>query len=358
MAMDLKNKKIKVLNFVSGGDNGGVKHCFLHYQKVLQSLVSETVPCVRSNFPCFEELLQINPNVEVVRYFRTDFPWLRSLSIKWLRQMLMRVQPHAIITHKNIDFKLLKLASEGLSIKIIGVLHGYNASYASYPDALIAVSNGVKAHVAESVPSQKIYVVHNPVDFSTIPTRPFELQHPPVLGTMALFKRRKRINDLLRAAYWLKKDGVPFKMKIAGRSWRLILSYHYQRWQEKTQDCVEFLPWVKDKVAFLDSLDIFCLNSRAEAFGMVLTEAMARKKIVVATDCEGPKEIITHGVNGFLVPKCDPKAFAHQLKNILEGEYDLVQVAEKAYERAQELGFEPFKAKLQGVLTAVLHEDE
>lgn len=347
---DLKRKKVKIMNFVSGGDNGGVKHCFLHYQKALQSIVEDPIASVRSNFPCMKELRDIAPDFEVASYFRTNTFGLRQYSVWRLRQMLLRLKPDIIIVHKNIDFKLLKLASRDLSIRILGVLHGYNASYCTYADALIAVSEGVKQFVAKAVPGKKIYTLLNPVDLPKSEPMEFHLQKPLVLGTMALFKRRKRICDLLKVAALLKEAQVPFKMKIAGRSWRLLLAYRLQNWRQKTRDFVEFLPWVEDKVQFLDSLDIFCLNSRAEAFGMVLTEAMARKKIVIATDCEGPKEILTHGVNGFLVPRCDPRAFADQVIAIYKLQHDLKSITEKAFERAHELSLEPFADRLKNIL--------
>lgn len=342
------------MNFVSGGDNGGVKHCFLHYQKALQQIVDSPVASVRSNFPCMEELKHITARFEVASYFRTNCFGLRQYSVWRLRKMLQRVKPDLIIVHKNIDFKLLKLASRGLSIRIVGVLHGYNASYCEYADFLIAVSEGVKQFVAQAVPNKKIYTLLNPVDFSKTLPAPFQLHEPIVLGTMALFKRRKRICDLLRVALILKKAGLKFKMKIAGRSWRLMWAYRLQNWSQNTQDVVEFLPWVEDKIKFLDSLDVFCLNSRAEAFGMVITEAMARKKIVVATDCEGPKEILTHGVNGFLVPRLDPEAFAQEILKIANHQYPLGVIAENAFHRAHELDLEHFTVRLQQVLEDVL----
>ena len=354
--MDLQRKKLRIMNFVSGGDNGGVKHCFLHYQKALQQIVDSPIASVRGNFPCMEELQQIAPDFEVASYLRTDWFGLRQYSVWKLKQMLERVKPDLIIVHKNIDFKLLKLASKGLPIRILGVLHGYNASYCEYADALIAVSEGVKQFVGKAVPGKSIYTLLNPVDLPTTPPNAFQIHEPLVLGTMALFKRRKRICDLLRVAAILKKTGLKFKMKIAGRSWRLLWAYRLQNWRQNTQDVVEFLPWVNDKIAFLDSLDVFCLNSRAEAFGMVITEAMARKKIVVATDCEGPKEILTHAVNGFLVPRLDPEAFAQQVLKIANNQYPLELITENAFSRAHELDLEHFTSRLKAVLENFLSE--
>ena len=51
---------------------------------------------------------------------------------------------------------------------------------------------------------------------------------------------------------------------------------------------------------FIDAMDIFCLPSRNETFGMVVIEAMARKRLVVATRCGGPQGIIAHRENGLL----------------------------------------------------------
>ena len=57
--------------------------------------------------------------------------------------------------------------------------------------------------------------------------------------------------------------------------------------------------------ANIDDADIICLPSRSETFGMVVIEAMARKRLVVATRCGGPQGIIKHQDNGLL---CDINA--------------------------------------------------
>jgi glycosyltransferase involved in cell wall biosynthesis len=62
------------------------------------------------------------------------------------------------------------------------------------------------------------------------------------------------------------------------------------------------------------SSSIFVLPSRYEGFGLVLIEAMACGVPVVAFDCEnGPRSIITDGVDGFLIPPFDIDAFAEKV---------------------------------------------
>jgi glycosyltransferase involved in cell wall biosynthesis len=72
--------------------------------------------------------------------------------------------------------------------------------------------------------------------------------------------------------------------------------------------------------------DLVVLASRAEAYGMVVTEALARGLPVLATDVGGVTEALGHGPDGnrpgLLVPPDDPPAFGAALRAWL-GDSDL-----------------------------------
>ncbi len=78
-------------------------------------------------------------------------------------------------------------------------------------------------------------------------------------------------------------------------------------------DCVVFTGWHADPDEFIDPLDLLVLPSIKESFGLVLIEAMARAKPVLATRCNGPASIIVDGENGFLVPIGDEEELAEKL---------------------------------------------
>ena len=56
-----------------------------------------------------------------------------------------------------------------------------------------------------------------------------------------------------------------------------------------------------DLLNLFKSADCICVPSRNEPFGIVILEAWAAGKPVVATRCGGPSEFVNHGYNGYLV---------------------------------------------------------
>lgn len=116
------------------------------------------------------------------------------------------------------------------------------------------------------------------------------------------------------------------------QSWKIVLQ-KYPDWQleiygkiDKEQKHLHLADklGVKDNVKFFNPVkniqdkyneaSIFALSSRSEGFGMVLIEAMAYGVPCVSFNCPcGPKDIITHEKDGFLVPNGNIDSFAEHL---------------------------------------------
>ncbi len=65
------------------------------------------------------------------------------------------------------------------------------------------------------------------------------------------------------------------------------------------------------------ALDVFVLPSFSETFGLVVVEAMAMGRPIIATNAGGLPEIITNGKTGLLVQPQDATAVAWAIHRIL-----------------------------------------
>ncbi|MBV9328509.1 MAG: glycosyltransferase family 4 protein [Chloroflexi bacterium] len=72
-----------------------------------------------------------------------------------------------------------------------------------------------------------------------------------------------------------------------------------------------------DMPRFYGAIDVLAHPSHEEPFGLVLVEAMASGKPVVAVDGGGVPEIITSGRDGYLVPREAPGAMADAVMRVL-----------------------------------------
>ncbi|MFD5627495.1 glycosyltransferase family 4 protein [Streptomyces sp. NPDC127072] len=84
-------------------------------------------------------------------------------------------------------------------------------------------------------------------------------------------------------------------------------------------DRITFLGNVTPVEPVMADASILVMSSRMESFGMALVEAMRVGLPVVSTDCpHGPREIISHGVDGLLVPPGDVDALAAALLELID----------------------------------------
>ena len=63
---------------------------------------------------------------------------------------------------------------------------------------------------------------------------------------------------------------------------------------------------------------VFCLPSIQDGFGMVVLEAMAAGLPVIVTEHVGAADLVTPGVNGYVVPIRDPDAIAERLQHLYD----------------------------------------
>ena len=82
-------------------------------------------------------------------------------------------------------------------------------------------------------------------------------------------------------------------------------------------DCVSLLGFRRDVPALLAAADGFVLCSAWEGSPNAVLEAVAAGKPIVATNVGGVPELVTSGLNGFLVPPRDPAALSNAMIRVM-----------------------------------------
>ena len=182
----------------------------------------------------------------------------------------------------------------------------------------IAVSQAARRYVNDAFPGD-YEIIPNGIDvdhFSqeAVPWPEYQDGKTNILFVGRL-ERRKGLRYLLEAYSRLKWDIPNIRLLVVGpgnpdkESYRVLSSRNLQD--------VVFLGRVpyEDLPRYYASADIFCSPATgAESFGIVLLEAMAAGKPVVASSIEGFRGLMTDGEEGILFPAKDSQALAHSLE--------------------------------------------
>jgi len=83
-------------------------------------------------------------------------------------------------------------------------------------------------------------------------------------------------------------------------------------------DRVRFLGIRSDVQSLMNAADGYLLSSVWEGLPMVLLEAASSSLPIVATDVGGVREIVEHGVTGFVAPADDPGALAAAMRTLMD----------------------------------------
>jgi starch synthase len=95
---------------------------------------------------------------------------------------------------------------------------------------------------------------------------------------------------------------------------------------------------------------VFVFPSIVEGFGMVITEALAAGLPVITTTNTAGPDILSDGVDGFVVPIRDPEAIAERLTRIADDENFRRELASNALSKASALSWRGFEDQIRQIV--------
>jgi glycosyltransferase involved in cell wall biosynthesis len=192
------------------------------------------------------------------------------------------------------------------------------------PDSLIAVGNVQRVAIQKAlkIPDHRIITIWNgiekkeaAIDHNVV--NRFSHTEKIVIGSLSTLIEQKGLSYLLDVAALLKKRNNRFIFVVVGGG-PLQEELEAKSRQLGLQDTVYFLGWVEDAASrVLPFFDIFFQPSLWEAMSMVLLEAMAAGKPIVATNVGENRCIINEGESGFLVAPKDIQGMAMALEKLI-----------------------------------------
>jgi glycosyltransferase involved in cell wall biosynthesis len=128
---------------------------------------------------------------------------------------------------------------------------------------------------------------------------------------------------------WKDLDWQDARLHLAGRGTEL-LKRQVDANGIKNTDVAGFVEFTSD---FYNAISVYVQPSATEGFGIEVLEAMAHGRPVVVSAGAGAADVVTDGVDGFVVPARDACAIADRLK-FLKGSADLQKMSEEAKKKA------------------------
>lgn len=290
----------------------------------------------------------------------------RSFSGQALRSLtgLMRQwRPQIVHTHGSLAGRV---AASLVGARIVYTKHGLaaaeersiqlrspgsvlkRASVRLMADRIVAVSGAVKdALVAAGADAARIRVIPggvDPADYAAVPP-----PVPGVVGALGRLEPEKGFDVLLDAVAQLPPE-VRLVLGGSGLEQEALAA---QVDALGLQHRVTLTGFVADVPAFLGQTGIFVLPSRSEGLGLVLLEAMAAGRPVVASRVGGIPEVVLDGETGLLVPPEDPGALADAIRRLLEDPSLAQRLGEAGRRRVEAV----FSAERMAEQTAALYEE-
>jgi len=205
----------------------------------------------------------------------------------------------------------------------------------------IAVSNTARQFVESYFPGDYT-VIPNGINLEwwQQPAKPIErfADGRPNVLFLGRLENRKGLKYLIRAFQQVRQEVPKARLIVAGEG-RLRKGFERYVWQHDLEGDVFFTGFIPadERRRYFATADVFCAPSTGqESFGIVLLEAMACGKAIVASNIDGYRDVVTNRREALLVPVKNEDAIASALVELLSNPVRRQELAERGRQTVQQ----------------------
>ena len=330
-------KPTKILFLTADLRSGGKERQLVELLKALS---------VRKEFICelavmareihYDAIKQLNINVHyMIRETRRD-----PKMFIHMYNVCKKIQPDIIHTWDSMTSIYAAPAAKKLGVKLINGMirdappkmkifrQDWTRSKLTFPFSDLIVSNSYAGLKSYKAPAGKSCCIHNGFDFNRINLledknsirNKHEILTDNIIGMVASFSVNKDYPTYIKAALMVleKRDDVTFLAIGNGLNLEKYKTYVKSKYKRK----IKFLGRQQDVESLINLFNIGVLATNTSVHGEGISnsvrEYMALGKPVVATECDGTRELVLDGKTGFLVPTGDTEIMCMRLNQLLE----------------------------------------
>lgn len=306
--LGVRGNRLRIAQVMFSNGWGGAERLFVELCSSLSQNGHDVLAVCKSGFH-HEMLLGGHSTLDYIAIpARCNWDYLSVLK---LQKILEKYKPDIVHAHLSRASWMAGILGKKLGVPVVSTTHNkIKYKYISRIDYFTTITSELKCYL-EALGFNQNYIKKVP-NFSLVPPVPLVItgnHEPLVFLALGRFVHKKGFDVLLKAfKSYINTSPVPARLRLAGDG---PLNKQLRDLAKKLEidNLVDFTGWVDDIVSFYDSGDIFILPSRDEPFGLVLIEAMARGKAIIATNIGGPRDFLDQDT-AFLVPTDDSNALS------------------------------------------------
>ncbi len=308
---------MKIVNIILTSQNGGAEQAFLDYTSALLKLGHEVIAIIKNDAPYESLVTKLGVKINKIG---NNLGYHDFIAVAKIVKIIKETDADLVVSHMSRSTVLTKKAIKKIKNKKvfqIAVNHSDNVKRSLGADIICGVNKNIFFKAVDLGQAEdKCFVIPNAIDLKDMiqPNSEINLVQKDeiIVGAIGRLDRTKGFDYLIKALKVLqdKQPNKKFMLKIAGAGYfeqdlRALIK------ELNLENKVQFLGWISDKKSFFTGIDVFCLPSLNEPFGIVLLEAMKFGSPIIATSADGPKEILKNEVDALIV-ELNPNEKLHE----------------------------------------------